>query len=108
MRRHAVVTNPWESDLVSVIVSKYLASIAGQKPGGDSEIFRILTILIHRQRRRYSNRLRAGMLVLGCLVAHPIEVVMFGLAFWILDSSSQGAGLDGLVLVFSHAAVLED
>jgi hypothetical protein len=70
-----------------------LASVANHY-----ETLRILTLLLRRQQRWYSNRFRAGMLVVGCLFAHAIEVLMFGLGFWVLDSWNLGKDLEGELL----------
>jgi hypothetical protein len=61
------------------------------------EALRLLTISLRTERRWYSNRLRAGMLVLGCLVAHGLEVGLFGVGFQILEWAHQGADLRGAV-----------
>lgn len=59
------------------------------------EALHLLTRLQRRKERWYSNRLRAGLLVLGCLVAHALEVVLFGAGYWIVESANQSAGLRG-------------
>jgi hypothetical protein len=53
--------------------------------------------LQRREKRWYSNRLRAGMLVLGCLIAHAIEVGLFGIGFRILEYANQGENLHGAI-----------
>ena len=59
------------------------------------ETLRLLTITLRTKRRWYSNRLRAGVLVLGCLTAHILEVGLFGLGFQTLEYVHQGADLTG-------------
>jgi len=61
------------------------------------EALRLLSVPLRTARRWYSNRLRAGMLVLGCLVAHGIEVGLFGLGYQILEWAHQGEDLRGAV-----------
>ena len=48
------------------------------------------------KRRGYSNRLRASLLVLGCLIAHGIEVIFFGLGYQLLEHLHQGVDLYGV------------
>jgi hypothetical protein len=59
------------------------------------EALRLLSLFLRREKRWYSNRLRAGLLVLGCLLAHSAEVVLFGAGYWIMLSANQGQGLLG-------------
>ena len=60
------------------------------------EMLRWLSILEWKQQRWYSSRLRAGLLVFGCLVAHMLEVGLFGIGYRILDASSTEVTLRGL------------
>ena len=59
------------------------------------ETLRLLAISLRTKKRWYSNRLRAGVLVLGCLAAHSLEVALFGLGFQVLEYVHQGADLTG-------------
>jgi Ion channel len=59
------------------------------------EALHLLSIMQRTERRWYSNRLRASLLVLGCLVAHGIEVVIFGFGYRFLDAITEGADLFG-------------
>ena len=62
------------------------------------EALRLLAIMLRSERRWYSNRLRASLLVLGCMVAHAIEVILFGLGFQLLEWLNHGNGLQGRTL----------
>ncbi|MGI9471729.1 MAG: potassium channel family protein [Rubripirellula sp.] len=59
------------------------------------ETLRILNILLQNPRRWLSGRLLAGTLVIGCLMAHSLEVVLFGIGFRVLEFMHQGADLQG-------------
>ena len=59
------------------------------------EALRCLCAMQRVKRRWYSNRLRASLLVLGCLIAHGIEVIFFGLGYQLLEHFHQGADLYG-------------
>ena len=56
----------------------------------------LLSALLRRKQRWYSERLRAGMMVLGCLIAHGVEVILFGMGFRILECANQVANLNGV------------
>ncbi len=49
------------------------------------ESLRILSRLLHVERRWYSHRIRASLVVLGCLVVHTLEAIFFGLGFQLLE-----------------------
>lgn len=59
------------------------------------EALRLLSVMLRKEKRWYSNRFRASLLVLGCLVAHAIEVLLFGFAYQLLDYLNQGSDLLG-------------
>jgi hypothetical protein len=61
------------------------------------ESLRLLSLSLRAKKRWYSNRLRAGMLVLGCLIAHGLEVGLFGMGYQILEWTNQGTDLRGAV-----------
>ena len=61
------------------------------------EALRLLSILQRSEKRWYSNRLRASLLVLGCLIAHGLEVIVFGLGYQIFEHVHHGADLYGAV-----------
>lgn len=59
------------------------------------EALRLLTRMSRKQKRWYSNRFRACLLVLGCMAAHAMEVVLFGLGFQLIEFVNQGSDLHG-------------
>ena len=59
------------------------------------ETLRILNLFLQTPKRWLSGRLLAGTLVLGCLLAHSLEVVLFGIGYRLLDYMHEGADLQG-------------
>ncbi len=59
------------------------------------ESLRILSRLLHVERRWYSHRIRASLVVLGCLLVHMLEVIFFGLGFQWLEFLNKGTDLQG-------------
>ena len=50
--------------------------------------------MLRKKKRWYSNRLRASLLVLGCIVAHGVEVIFFGIGMWLVEAIYEGVDLD--------------
>ena len=67
------------------------------------ETLRLLSRLLSNKHRWYSNRIRASLIVMGCLLVHLVEVVFFGVGFRLLDYLNEGVDLQG-----SDAAGLTD
>ena len=67
------------------------------------EALRFLSRLLRTKRRWYSHRIRACLVVLGCLLVHLVEVIFFGLGFELLEFLNEGTDLKG-----SDAAGLTD
>ena len=67
------------------------------------EALRYLSRLLRTKRRWYSHRIRACLVVLGCLLVHFVEVIFFGLGFELLEFLNEGTDLKG-----SDAAGLTD
>lgn len=59
------------------------------------EALHLLSAMQRVEKRWYSNRLRASLLVLGCLIAHSVEVIFFGLGYRFLDAIHEGQDLLG-------------
>ena len=59
------------------------------------ETLRILNIFLQRPNRWLSGRLLAGTLVLGCLLAHSLEVILFGIGYRVMEYMHQGVDLQG-------------
>ena len=62
------------------------------------ETLRLLTITLRKKTRWYSNRIRAGVLVIGCLTAHSLGVILFGIGFGVLEYTGQGPMGPGTLL----------
>jgi hypothetical protein len=59
------------------------------------EALRFLSSMQRKRKRWCSNRLRASLLVVGCLIAHTIEVLLFGIGYQFLDFINEGPDLFG-------------
>lgn len=59
------------------------------------EALSLLSRSLRIEKRWYSNRLRASLLVLGCLVAHGVEVIVFGFGYRFLEYLHDGTDLLG-------------
>jgi len=59
------------------------------------EALRFLSRLLRTKRRWYSHRIRACLVVLGCLLVHLVEVIFFGLGFELLEFLNEGTDLKG-------------
>jgi hypothetical protein len=58
------------------------------------EALHLLAAMLRRKKRWYSNRLRASLLVLGCIVAHGVEVIFFGIGMRLVEAIYEGVDLD--------------